>query len=205
MIEKKGNMSCFILTSIRGSLLLHRSLATRRFWPKCTRRTFASTGVGSAWWRHEMETFSALLTLCEGNSPVTGEFPSQRPVTRSFDAFFDPRLGKRWSKQPRRRWSETASRLLWRHFNGMERVHQDTKVCIFKLNYITVECSAFPKYIKCNNFVIRSNLRQHHKISPNISIFKHHIFFKTNTEMMISKLLAQLYCAYLAASGMLYM
>ena len=34
-----------------------------------------------------METFSALLALCEGNSPVTGEFPSQRPVTLSFDAF----------------------------------------------------------------------------------------------------------------------
>ena len=36
-----------------------------------------------------METFSALLALCAGNSPVTGEFPSQRPVTRSFDVFFD--------------------------------------------------------------------------------------------------------------------
>ena len=33
--------------------------------------------------------FSALLALCVGNSPVTGEFPSQRPVTRSFDVFFD--------------------------------------------------------------------------------------------------------------------
>ena len=32
-----------------------------------------------------METFSALLALCEGHSPVTGEFPSQRPVTRNFD------------------------------------------------------------------------------------------------------------------------
>ena len=39
-----------------------------------------------SWWRHQMETFSALLALCAGNSPVTGEFPSQRPVTRSFDA-----------------------------------------------------------------------------------------------------------------------
>ena len=38
-----------------------------------------------AWWRHQMETFSALLALCAGNSPVTGEFPAQRPVTRSFD------------------------------------------------------------------------------------------------------------------------
>ena len=27
-----------------------------------------------------METFSMLLAICEGNSPVTGEFPSQRPV-----------------------------------------------------------------------------------------------------------------------------
>ena len=32
---------------------------------------------------------SALLAFCEGNPPVTGEFPSQRPVTRSFDVFFD--------------------------------------------------------------------------------------------------------------------
>ena len=37
------------------------------------------------WWRHQMETFSALLAFCAGNSPVTGEFPAQRPVTRSFD------------------------------------------------------------------------------------------------------------------------
>ena len=35
-----------------------------------------------------METFSALLALCAGNSPVTGEFYSQRPVTGSFDVFF---------------------------------------------------------------------------------------------------------------------
>ena len=34
-----------------------------------------------------METFSALLALCAGNSPVTGEFPAQRPVTQSFDVF----------------------------------------------------------------------------------------------------------------------
>ena len=51
------------------------------------------------WWRHEMETFSALMVLCAGNSPVTGEFHAQRPVTRSFDVFFDLRLNKRLSKQ----------------------------------------------------------------------------------------------------------
>ena len=37
------------------------------------------------WWRHQMETFSALLTICAGNSPVNGEFPENRPVTRSID------------------------------------------------------------------------------------------------------------------------
>ena len=46
--------------------------------------------TGVSWWRHPMETFSALLALCVGNSPVTGEFPSKRPVTRSFDVFFAP-------------------------------------------------------------------------------------------------------------------
>ena len=44
-----------------------------------------------------MEAFSALLAICAGNSPVTGEFPAQRPVTRSFDVFFDLRLNKRLS------------------------------------------------------------------------------------------------------------
>ena len=28
-----------------------------------------------AWWRHQTETFSALLALCEGNPPVNGGFP----------------------------------------------------------------------------------------------------------------------------------
>ena len=41
----------------------------------------------SAWRRHQTEIFSALLALCVGNSPVTDEFPSQRPVTRSFEGF----------------------------------------------------------------------------------------------------------------------
>ena len=51
------------------------------------------------WWRHQMKTVSALLVLYEGNPQVTGGFPSQRPVTRSFDGFFDVRLNKRLGKQ----------------------------------------------------------------------------------------------------------
>ena len=45
-----------------------------------------------------METFPALLAICAGNSPVPGEFPAQKPVTWSFDVFFDLRPNKRLSK-----------------------------------------------------------------------------------------------------------
>ena len=48
----------------------------------------------------------------------TGEFPSQRPVTRSFDVFPDLCLNKRLSKQSRHRWFETPTRSLWRPCNG---------------------------------------------------------------------------------------
>ena len=51
------------------------------------------------WWRHQMETFSASLAICAGNSPVPGEFPAQWPVSQSFDVFFHLRLNKRLSKQ----------------------------------------------------------------------------------------------------------
>ena len=54
-----------------------------------------------------METFFALLALCE----------SQRPVTRNFDVFFELRLNKQWSKQSRRRWFEAPSRSSWHHSN----------------------------------------------------------------------------------------
>ena len=75
------------------------------------------------WWRHQMETFSALLAICAGNSP--GEFPAQRTVTRSFDVFFDLRLNQRLSKQSWGWWFETLPSPLWRHCND---------------NYILVKC-----------------------------------------------------------------
>ena len=53
------------------------------------------------WW-HQMETFSTLLALWAGISPVISEFHSQRPVTLSFDVFFDLCLNKNLSKQSRR-------------------------------------------------------------------------------------------------------
>ena len=72
---------------------------------------------------HDMMTSSngnifRVTGSCAGNSPVTGEFPSQRPVTQSFDVFFDLRLNKRLSKQSWGWWFETPSHPLWRYCNG---------------------------------------------------------------------------------------
>ena len=69
------------------------------------------------WRRHQMETFFALLALCAGGSSVTGEFRSQRPVTQSFDGFFNLLLNKRLSKPSIHRWFQTPSRSLWRYCN----------------------------------------------------------------------------------------
>ena len=66
-----------------------------------------------------METFSALLAICVGNTPVSGEFPAQRPVTWSFDISFDLRLNKRLSKQSWGWWFETLSCPLWCQCNGI--------------------------------------------------------------------------------------
>ena len=69
------------------------------------------------WWRHQIKAFSVLLALCAGNWLVAGEFPSQRPVTWSFDVFFYLCLNKPLSKQSTRRWFEMPSRSLWCHCN----------------------------------------------------------------------------------------
>ena len=88
-----------------------------------------------------METFSALLALCAGNSPVTGGFPSQRPVTRSFDVFFDLRLNKRLGKQSWGWWFQTPSRPLWRHCNIKPRPVQEE---IFR----NAKLSSYPGYFR---------------------------------------------------------
>ena len=93
--------------------------------------------LGTSWWRHQMETFSALLAICAENSPVPGEFPAQRPVTRSFDVFFDLRLNKRLSKQWWGWWFETLSHSLWRHRNVIPRSQYIcSKICISFQNQV---------------------------------------------------------------------
>ena len=76
-----------------------------------------------------METFSALLDLCAGNSPVTGEFPTQMPLTRSFDVFSDLHLNKRLSKHSWGWWFETPSRPLWHHCNELHSMTAHASAC----------------------------------------------------------------------------
>ena len=67
------------------------------------------------------ETISALLAICAGNSPVTGEFPSQRLVTPSIYVFFDLRLNERLSKN-RDAWDSRGHRAHY-DLNVMGREH----------------------------------------------------------------------------------
>ena len=80
--------------------------------------------------------YNVMMTSSNGNifrvtGPLCGEFtgpgelPTQRPVMRSFDVFFDLRLNKRLSKQPWGWWFETPVWSLWRHRFGEFRYWWD--------------------------------------------------------------------------------
>ena len=84
-----------------------------------------------------METFSVLLAICAGNSLIPGEFPAQRPVTRSFDVFFDLGLNKRLSKQSGSWWFEMLSCPLWFLRQGCDSVFSG----YFVLNGLVLDCS----------------------------------------------------------------
>ena len=98
------------------------------------------------WWRHQMETFSALLAICVGNSPVPGEFPTQRPVTWSFDVYFDLRPDKRLSKQSWGWWFETLSHSLWRHRNETVSHCSCQQLCI--VNTLRVQLAKVPSLVQ---------------------------------------------------------
>ena len=106
-----------------------------------------------SWWRHQMGTFSASLALCDGNTPVTGEFPSQRSVTRSFDVFFELRLNRRLSKPSRRQWFQTPSRSLWSTCDVWMNLYSVSLISWRKLFHLEQE---FKKFRSCSNSEIRS-------------------------------------------------
>ena len=111
------------------------------FWMYCIR-------CSSTWWRHQMETFSALLAICAGKSPVPGEFPAQRPETRSFDVFFDLRLNKRLSKQSWGWWFETLSRPLWRHCNELQQHCGQLPMQRFSMDLDNFFCHSYIELIR---------------------------------------------------------
>ena len=124
-IQYRIESSLVFVTGAKPSseaVMIHEPLTTNfgEIWSKISSSSFSLIHLKMActqsWWRHQMETFSALLAICAGNSPVPGEFPAQRPVMRSFDVYFDLRLNKRLSKQSWGWWFETLSRPLWRAF-----------------------------------------------------------------------------------------
>ena len=110
-------------------------------------KTFTCYGVirEVAWWRHQMETFSALLAICSGNSPVNDEFPTQRPVTRSFGIFFNLRLNKQLSKQWRGWWFETSSCPSWRHCNKFRLVHSGGWCINATVNWVLFGAKPLPE------------------------------------------------------------
>ena len=71
-----------------------------------------------------METFSALLAICAGNSPVPGELPTHRPVARSVDVFFDLRPNKQLNE---------AGDL------GRNRAHYDVTVMVISVDGILLD------------------------------------------------------------------
>ena len=77
--------------------------------------------------------------LC-GEYTGPGDFPTQRPVTRSFGVFFDLRLNKRLSKQPWGWWFETPSWSLSSHCNGSWKVLMlgcTAKIIFWYFDYMT--------------------------------------------------------------------
>ena len=94
VIADRHNINCSTATDGKVGLMAAFSLecisceniclcpCRDKLYPSC-----AFISDSTSWWRHQMGTFSELLALCAGNSPVTGEFPSQRPVPRGFDLF----------------------------------------------------------------------------------------------------------------------
>ena len=156
------------------------------------------------WWRHQMGTFSALLALCAGNSPVPGEFPAQRPVTRSFDVFFDLRQNKLLSKQPLRWWFETPPGTLWLHCNDFycclkvawfDALNHWLKVCRdnLSINNSTLKMEILSFWQNCfhrsgrwylDNFrcSARWNFHQSFEICDSVHTIPHSIYLSQSSE-----------------------
>ena len=122
----KLNTELFFYDAIDSMMLsLSQSRCTSVYLP---RAPFIKT---DSWWRYEMETVSALVSLFEENPPVTGGIPSQRASSTGFDIFFGVSRNKRLNKQSSRQWFQTPWSPLWRHrnFNGDYAMNKLLHLC----------------------------------------------------------------------------
>ena len=108
-----GNNICDVSPIVTRNLL-------HPVWKQHTRQENSSNTdqIDGSWWRHQMETCSALLTFCVGNSPVTSEFPHEGQWRGALMFPLIGGLNKRLSKQSRRWWFETPSCSLWHPCNA---------------------------------------------------------------------------------------
>ena len=126
-----------------------------------------------------METFSTLLAVCAGNSQVTGEFPSQRPVTRSFDVFFDLRLNKQLRKQSWGWWFQTPSHSLWHHCNAVTAVSMLLTIinCCHRCHYYAVNhCQLLSVYCQIMSAAIRTSNTHNFNVIVNFFTLPKHNF-----------------------------
>ena len=93
--------------------------------------------------------------LC-GEFTGPGEFPTQRPATRSFDVFLDLRLNKRLSKQPWGWWFETPSWSLWRHCNVIWHGLLLCKVIWYQISITHI--NAYHIWLAYQHFIILGHL-----------------------------------------------
>ena len=94
------------------------------------------------------------LAFCLRNSPVTGEFPLQRPVTQIFDVFFDLHLEKWLSKQSCGWWFETPSCSLWHHCNVTgNNVSLHISSWMLPLSFVWTIVYIDGKVQDCSNFI----------------------------------------------------
>ena len=131
-----------------------------------------------------METFSALLAICAGNSPAPGEFPTQRPVTRSFYVFFDLHPNKRLSKQWWGWWFEMQSRPLWRQCNEMpDHCPGELHIPFVNSHDGVMKWKHFPRYWPVGE-IHRSPVNSSHKDPVTRSFY---VFFDLHPNKRLSK------------------
>ena len=116
-----------------------------------------------------------------------GEFPTQKPVTQSFDVFFDLHLNKRLSKHPWGWWFETPSWSLWRQCNAFHRQPEYWQICI---RYISAWSASS---LHCDEL----------SMDPMVLNRKYDIFPRIST-VILPKVLARLYPVQPEMLAMIY-